>query len=371
MAQQQKPGLVDRFRSRIRVARGRWPWLDHAVRAYDRNSEVLGSQLAAAITYFGFLSFFPLVALAFAVVGYLSDGDPHVQQVVTDEVEKAFPGLVGSGEGQINIQDVIDAKAGATVIGLLGLLYAGLGWIDALRDALRRVFGTSDLRLAFVKKKVLDVLVLAALGIALAVSLAVSSLATRVTQQVLDQVGLGDSTVALVVLKVLAVALALLADTLLFAIVISRLSAARLRWRQVRSGALVAAVGFEALKLLATYLIGKTTSNPIYATFGVIVGLLIWINFVSKLLILSAAWTATQPYSLEPAAAGEGGAGRTTGLAAATEPVSVVVPSDFEPVPAGEVEHQGRRARTWPRTALGAAAGAGVAAMLTRRRKNR
>jgi hypothetical protein len=38
--------------------RHRRPWVDHTVRAYDRNSEVLGGQLAAAVTYYGFLSSF-------------------------------------------------------------------------------------------------------------------------------------------------------------------------------------------------------------------------------------------------------------------------------------------------------------------------
>ncbi|MDQ1619179.1 MAG: rane protein [Actinomycetota bacterium] len=371
VAQEEKPGLLDRVRQRVRALRDRWPSFDHVMRAYDRNSEVQGSQLAAAITYFGFLSFFPLLALAFAVVGFVSEGNPDIQRTVTDAVEQAFPGLVGTGDGQLNIQDVIDAKAGATVIGLLGLLYSGLGWIDALRDALRRVFGTSDAALPLLKKKLVDILVLTSLGVALLASLAVSALATRATQQVLDKVGLGESLVALVVLKVLAVLLALLADTLLFAILLSRLSGAQLPWRQVRSGAVVAAVGFEVLKLFATFLIGRATNNPLYATFGVIVGLLIWINFVSKLLMFAAAWTATQPYSLEPVVAGEDGAGRSTGLAAGTEPVSVVAPADFEPVPAEETEPGPRRRAGWRRAAIGAAAGASVAAALTRRARQR
>lgn len=349
MTQQQNRGLMDRVRHSIRVARSRWPWFGHAARAYERNNEVLGSQLAAAVTYFGFLSFFPLLALGFAVLGYVSDGDPQVQRQVTDAVEQALPGLVGSGPGSINIQDVIDAKAGAGIIGLLGLLYAGLGWIDAVRDALRRVFETSDLRISLVRKKVVDVLVLAALGVALMTSLGVSSLASAGTQQVLDRVGLGESLVARVVLTVLAVSLALLADTVLIAILLSRLSGAQLPWRQVRSGALVAAVGFEVLKLLATFLVARTTNNPVYATFGVIVGLLVWINFVSRLLVFSAAWSATQPGSLEPV------------------PVVARAP---EAVPAGatEADTDGHRRSGWRKALIGAAAGAGLAAMLTRRR---
>lgn len=359
---------VDRMKERLRAARSRRPALDHAVRAYDRHSEVLGGQLAGAISYFGFLSFFPLLALAFAAVGYVSVVYPGARDGITSAVEQAFPSIVGSGPNQINIDDVVAAKAGAGILGLLGLLYAGLGWLDALRDGLRRVFGTLDEPLPFLKKKLVDLVVLLLLGVALIASLVVSSLATSATKYVLDLVGLQDSVVAVALLKMLAVGLALLVDTVLFAILLSRLSGAHLSWRQVRSGALLGAVGFEVLKLLGTFLIAKTTQNPMYATFGVVVGLLVWINFVSRVLIYSAAWTATQPYSLEPAQIGEDGAGRSTGLAAATEPVRVVAPGDYEPVPVGaDGDGSSRRTRTVRGVLVGAAVGAGLAGVMTRR----
>ena len=333
--------ILDDARSRLRRARGRHPWVDHAVRAYDRHSEVLGGQVAGAVTYFGFLSFFPLLALAFAVVGYVAVVYPQAQDGITSAVEGAFPSLIGSEPGQINIADVVSAKAGAGVLGLLGLLYAGLGWLDALRDGLRRVFGTLDEPLSFVRKKLVDLLVLLLLGVALLASIAVSSLATAATEYVLGLVGLADSPVAVVLLKVLAVALALLVDTLLFAILLSRLPGADVPWRQVRSGAVLADVGFEVLKLLGTFLIAKTTGNPLYATFGVVVGLLVWINFVTRMLVYAAAWTATEP-------------------------------ADYDAVPVGALDvvdgGSSRRTLTVRGAVVGAAVGAGLAGLVTRRR---
>ena len=362
--------LADRAKDRLRRARSRQPLLDHVVRAYDRNSEVRGAHLAAAVTYFGFLSFFPLLALAFSIVGYLSDIYPSAQDDVTAAVQDAFPSLVGSGEGQIDIQEVIDAKAGAGLIGLIGLLYAGLGWLDALRECLRRVFGTDDESIGLVKKKLVDVAVLSMLGLSLLASLVVSSVATAATTYVLDLAGVGDSGVATVLLKALSVCLALAVDVVLFSILLSRLSGARIPWAQVRSGALLGAVGFEILKLVGTYFIARTTSNPLYATFGVVVGLLVWIYLNSKLLVFAAAWTVTQPYSLQPAPAGDVGAGRATGLAAASEPVAAVAPADYEAVPveAGDVSIPSSRRGRWRGAVLGAGLGALAAALVTRRR---
>jgi membrane protein len=59
-------------------------------------------------------------------------------------------------------------------------------------------------------------------------------------------------------------------------------------------GCLFGAVGFEVLKLVGTYFVGHTMRNPVYASFAVIVGLLIWINLVSRFILFTAAWTATR-----------------------------------------------------------------------------
>ena len=372
--------LLDDARARLRQARGARPGLDHAFRAYDRHSEVLGGQIAAAISYFGFLAFFPVLALAFSVVGYVSTIYPQARDNITAAIEGAFPSLIGAGPGQLNIDQVVSAKAGAGVIGLIGLLIAGLGWLDALRDGVRRVFGTSKEPLSFVRKKLTDLAVLLGLGLALVVSLAVSSLAVTATTAVLDTVGLKGSVAATLFLKVLAVLLALAVDVLVFGVLLSRLPGGHASFRQVRSGALFAAIGFEILKLVGAFLIARTTNNPIYATFGVVIGLLVWINFVSRLLIYAAAWTATEAYSLEPGGLGSDGAGRSTGIAASTEPMTVVAPKDYEPVRVGATasstaassaasgtEPGGGRTFTVRGIVIGAALGAGLADLVSRR----
>ena len=113
----------------------------------------------------------------------------------------------------------------------------------------------------------------------------------------------------------------------------------------MRSGALLGAVGFEVLKLFGTFLIARTTQNPIYATFGVVVGMLVWINIVSRLLVYVVAWTADR------AALGAAGAATTRCRWA------------------WELEDAGssRRTLTVRGVLVGAALGAGLAGVLTRR----
>ena len=120
------PEFVKRAFSRLRR---RSPQLDHVAQAWQRYSKDEGGQLAASVTYFGFLSFFPLLALAFSVLGYVVAYDPSLRASVEQSLQQALPGLIGDGSGQIDVDRIAAAKAGAGIIGLLGLLYAGLGWV--------------------------------------------------------------------------------------------------------------------------------------------------------------------------------------------------------------------------------------------------
>ncbi|GAA4913954.1 YihY/virulence factor BrkB family protein [Streptomonospora salina] len=270
--------------------RRRRPVVDHAVRAVERYTGSQGNRLAAAVTYYAFLSFFPLLALAFAAVGYAAAVEPDARDYLDQAIRGALPGLA---EG-LPIDRIAEARAGAGAVGLLGLLYAGVGAVGAVRGALHRVWlhrpadGPN-----FAVAKLLDIAVMAVLGLCLLGSVALTSLAQAATSPVLGFLGLRESVVAVVTARTLGPAVAVAADTVIFLVVFSRLSGTRRPLRLLWHGALMAAVGFEILKSAAALLISGTLSDPVYASFAVVAGLLVWINLVMRMLLLCAAWTAT------------------------------------------------------------------------------
>jgi membrane protein len=281
--------LKQRAKEKFAAARASSAQLDHLVRAKQRYDDRRGDRQAGAVTYFGFLSFFPLIALAFAAVGYASviyDAQDQIQR----GIESALPGL----SQQIDVEGIANAKRSAGIIGLLGLLWAGTGWVDALREALRSMWlqkphGGANI----VVKKAFDVLVLVTLGLALFASVAISSVATSATHIVLDLIGFEGSIAATWLVRALALSVAVASSAVIFLVMFWRLSGVHIPRRRLLQGALLGAVGFEMLKQFGTFLIGNTTDNPIYATFAVAVGLLIWINLVSRVTLWAAAWTAT------------------------------------------------------------------------------
>ena len=284
-------------KAHLALACARRPALDHAVRARHRFDRRRGVRQAGAITYFGFLSVFPLIALGFACLGYVIEWFPDADDDIQRGIADALPGLVGSKPGQINVNDIADSKTGVGVVGLAAMFWVGTGWVDTLREALRSMWlqepeGGGNL----LTRKLHDVVILGALGTFLAASVALSSTVTTATGVLVDVLNAPENGAMTFLLRSAAVAVAALSSAALIAVMFWRLAGVPIPRRRLVRGALLGGAAFEVLKIFATYLVGHTMDNPVYATFAVAVGLLVWINFVSRVILLAAAWTATEAY---------------------------------------------------------------------------
>ena len=342
-------------KERLHEARERHPALDHVLRMNDHYGKAKGGQEAGAVTYFAFLSFFPVLALAFFSVGIIAHVYPDARENLTTAIDSILPGIVGSGEGQISLEQVQDFSGLAGVIGLTGVLYAGLGWVSALREALTVVFETSRLeQLGFVKGKLRDLLALVVIGVVLIVAVAVAGFVSGFSKDVLSLVEL-DSEFSWLV-KLLAVLLGLVANAVLFFALFKLLAEPEAPARSLWSGALLGAVGFEVLKQLSGLLLKSTQGQPAFQAFGIALILLVWINYFSRLVLYAASWAHT---TLAVIALRQG---------RPSDPVQGPVTPDLTELPV--VAHAGSDApRTWPRPfAAGSLSTLTLVALLRRKR---
>jgi membrane protein len=79
--------------------------------------------------------------------------------------------------------------------------------------------------------------------------------------------------------------------TLLFAIIFKVLPDARIKWRDVVTGAMVTAVLFMIGKFAITFYIGSSNVSTAYGTAGSFVILLLWIYYSSIILYFGAEFT--------------------------------------------------------------------------------
>ncbi|WP_183095780.1 YihY/virulence factor BrkB family protein [Nocardioides stalactiti] len=288
------PKLVDRVKARLARARERRPLLDQAVRTVEHYGQVKGSIQAGAVTYFGFISFFPILALAFAVVGFVARGYPDAEDDLVSAIDSLLPGLVGGGDGQISLDDIRRSAPGILSIGLVVVLYSGLGWLSSLRDALIVMFELDPAEQpSFVLGKVRDLLALAFLGLILMLSVGISGVVRGLSEDILDLVGLGADLGW--VLGIVAVVVGLAANALLFAALFRVLADPDLPRRALWSGAVVGAVAFEVLKQVSQVLLQSTAQSEAFQAFGIALILVVWINYFSRVVMYAAAWAHVHP----------------------------------------------------------------------------
>jgi len=295
---------IDRAKAVLARLRKKRPFVDHLVRAGARYQADAGNQLAAAVTYFSFLSIFPLLLLALSVMGFVLSNNPDLQAKLLENISGALPG--GGAEVTRSVQGAVSSRVATGIGGLLGLLYSGLGWVDNLRTAVRTVWHQNVNAGNFLVTKGKDVLILIGLGLTLVASVAITGIGTAATNFLIDLVGLSPSVGLSVLTRASTVALAVVADVLIFLWLFLRLPKVPAPRSRVLRGALFAAVGFEFLKLVGAYYIARVTKNATatYGTFGVVIGTLVWLNLVSRFVVFAAVWTVTAPYDDDVAPSG-------------------------------------------------------------------
>ncbi|MFF2043280.1 YihY/virulence factor BrkB family protein [Kitasatospora sp. NPDC058170] len=265
-------------------------------RVYEHFTAARGNRLAGAVTFFGFLALFPLLTVALAIAAAtLSDSR-------IDELQKRISDQLPGISDALNLPSLV-ANAGAVglVSGVL-LLLSGLGWVDTMRTSIRDIWQLPEEDGNPVLRKAWDCVVLGGLGLISLFSLAASAAGTTLAGRLADWIGLGTGGPGGYLLTGVGLLIAVAADTVLFAYLLApfpRIGGQQRR--DVLQGALIGAVGFELLKVLLASYLGSVAGRSLYGAFGVPVALLLWINFVSRLLMYCVAWTALA----DPAAARE------------------------------------------------------------------
>jgi membrane protein len=253
------------------------------VRAWNRYGDLRGDRLAGAASFYGFVSLFPLLLISAAIASRVAGeaGIETVQSLVNDN----FPGL------DIDVGRFYENAGTIGVLSVPFLIFAGLRWVDAVRAAVRSMWGMDDQPGNFVVRKLLDLLSLAGLGALLAASWATSVVVRRMAEYLIDVLGVanGLSTGAL---EALSWVLSVGVNTLLFAYLLVGLPRIAIPSRQQALTAFFGAVAFEILKtFLVEYVVGAGRAAA-FGTFAIPLVVIAWIYIVTRLLMVLAALTA-------------------------------------------------------------------------------
>lgn len=308
--------------------RQRWPLLDRILATQERYTRHRGGVYAAGITYNALFALIPILMVVFAIAGFVLASQPELLDRIIDLVLENMPGELGvQVEGVIN--QAVSSRATVGVIGLIGAALTGIGWISLVRTAVTEMWG-GRVRRGAVGTKLADLLLFITLGAAFSATMVLAALTNSGLPGTLVRALGFEGDAAAAVLRVVSVLISLLASTLLFAFVISRLPLTPVPYRVALGSGLGTAIAFEIIKAVGGIYLRSVLSSPAGAAFGSVIGVLVFAYLAARIILYATAWCASSPgneqYRVVDYVEAEM-------LAEATAPVVVRPVAEVHPVP--------------------------------------
>jgi uncharacterized BrkB/YihY/UPF0761 family membrane protein len=166
------------------------------------------------------------------------------------------------------------------VIGLLLLLLGARGVAGAMQNAMFQVWDiTEESRPKFLMSQLLGLALVFTIGIGLIVTSFLSGVAGGVGHVI-------NGTVA----HVGTVLVSLVLNVGVFWLGFRIATVFQVRWRDLRTGAIIAAVCWQVLQLVGGYVVGHQLhrASELYGTFGIVLGLLAWLFLEAEVTLYAA-----------------------------------------------------------------------------------
>ncbi|UFS57794.1 YihY/virulence factor BrkB family protein [Subtercola endophyticus] len=270
-------------------------WVLHSkpVRVFQNYGNNGGPLLASGMSYQAVFAIFAALAAAFSIFGLALANNPQLQAAIFEQINTSVPGLIGP-DGAIHPDSLTNATPAlgwTGVIAIAGLIFTAVGFLGSTRSAIRLIFNLPGPKTNFVLLKLKDFGLAIAFAILLLISAALSIASSSALGFVFGLFGWDQSSVAgQVIARVVGLLVVYVFDTIVLAGVYRILSGVPIPFRQLAPGAALGAVVMGVLKVLGSSLLGGATSNPLLASFAVIIGILIWFNLICQVLLIFASW---------------------------------------------------------------------------------
>jgi membrane protein len=249
---------------------------------FDRFGRVGGGLLAAGIAFNVLFAVIPLAIFASGLIGFLVS-DPAAQETVADFLTGLAPPLASFLDEAIG--DLAGASASLTIIGLVGAAWGATRLYSSVELGVQAMFIGVKSRGIVAKtiRRTVFILVVAAVVVAAIVVSALASSFLRGSEPPSGVV----SFVGSIALLALPYVLAVLAILVVYLVVPPVRPPRFAVWPPAFAAGVSIVAITQVFALIAPRLIG---TNVFYGTLGTVFVTLAWLNLLSSILLIGAAW---------------------------------------------------------------------------------
>ena len=251
----------------------------------------LALKYSASLAYYTIFSLGPMLLLLISLAGIFLAKDA-VQGRVFHEIH----GIVGNDAAQ-QIQDMIrrlemsGKSTISVIIGVVTLIIGATTVFAEIQESINIIWQVKAKPkkgwVKLLKNRLLSVSMIVTLGFLLLVSFIINGVLLALSDYL--KTFLPDVTVVL--FNVLNVVISFIVIAVLFGVIYKVLPDAKIRWRDVRSGAIFTAVLFMIGRLLIGWYIEKTGGGSAFGAAGSLIVILLWIYYAAAILYFGAEFT--------------------------------------------------------------------------------
>lgn len=269
------------------------------VRVWRNFSYNNGFLLSAGMSYYVLFALFALIYVAFAGAGLWLGASEAAIDALVRLMNTYIPGLIGE-HGVFSVREVTEiAKESGGVLGVTGAIAGGValwtavGAVTFTRRAVRDLFGLPYDTRSYWLLKARDFFSAIVFGGAMLVGAVLSWVGVWALAQFYHLLGWSTGSWLFdLSVRALSIAVAFVLDAAALALLVRFLTGTALRWRYIWPGALLGGGAMVVLQLGAGLLLSRVPSNPLLASFAVIVGLLLWCRWLAIVVLMAASFIA-------------------------------------------------------------------------------
>lgn len=245
-----------------------------AVAVGQKYREDRGRQYAALLSYYGFISMFPLLLLFVWLLGVFLKDSPSLRDKILDSIIARLPVL---GAQITRDADSLHLNGWAVVVGVVTLLWAGLKVVRTTQDAFNEQWGVPWMQQpGLVTKSLRGVALLAVIGGGIVA-------ATVVTGLFAFSADLAGATRVWGALVAIALNVGLLLASF------KLLTGPHLTLKAALPGSLAGGVTLWLLQLVGGQYVTRVidSASDVYGAFATVFGLLVWIALLARVVLIA------------------------------------------------------------------------------------
>lgn len=247
---------------------------------------------SAVIAYFAIFSMPGLLVLVISLTGYFFE-----KEAVNDRIFGLISSTIGVTTAA-SIKDMLELAVQSkstvlgSIVGIIVMLIGATGVFVELQKSLNNIWQVKAAPqkgiLKFIKTRLFSFGLILSIAFLLLVSLVISTALSAMS----DWIKADASGMMATFFTVLNFIVSLAIISILFAIMFKILPDAKVKWKHVWIGALIAGLLFTIGKTALAFYFGKAEPASVYGAAGSIVLVLLWVSYSSMILFFGAEFTA-------------------------------------------------------------------------------